>query len=146
MLSSITPRRLISRSFASTRPTASGLTMAWRSHGTSNETLVQELWRNGLIKDERVRDAFLKVDRSSPPGIPYHEIHTQRILKPSHSSRLIEATMPLATLTTTHHNPSATPPPSRHRTCTLRPLSISLNVLRRTMLCGCWILVPEVGI
>lgn len=35
--------------------------MAWRSHGTSNETLIQELWRNGLIKTERVRDAFLKV-------------------------------------------------------------------------------------
>lgn len=61
VLSSLTSRHLISRIFNSSRSSTSGLTMAWRSHGTSNETLVQELWRNGLIKTERVRDAFLKV-------------------------------------------------------------------------------------
>ncbi|CAN8104676.1 unnamed protein product [Discula destructiva] len=38
--------------------------MAWRSSGTSNEDLVAQLWKNGLITDERVRDAFLKVDRA----------------------------------------------------------------------------------
>ncbi|KAJ4388212.1 hypothetical protein N0V93_008819 [Gnomoniopsis smithogilvyi] len=48
--------------------------MAWRSHGTSNETLVQQLWRNGLIKNERVRDAFLKVDRGHyAPRNPYND-------------------------------------------------------------------------
>lgn len=36
-------------------------TMAWRSSGTSNEDLVNQLWQNGLIKDERVKTAFLKV-------------------------------------------------------------------------------------
>lgn len=47
--------------------------MAWRSHGTSNETLVQELWRNGLIKTERVRDAFLKA--CLRPGWPPYTSH-----------------------------------------------------------------------
>lgn len=35
--------------------------MAWRSSGTSNEDLVNQLWKNGLITDERVKEAFLKV-------------------------------------------------------------------------------------
>ncbi|KAE8846779.1 hypothetical protein HRS9122_03686 [Pyrenophora teres f. teres] len=35
--------------------------MAWRSHGTSNETLVQNLAKNNLIKSDRVKDAMLKV-------------------------------------------------------------------------------------
>lgn len=35
--------------------------MAWRSSGTSNEDLIAQLWKNGLVTDERVRDAFLKV-------------------------------------------------------------------------------------
>lgn len=35
--------------------------MAWRSSGTSNEDLVNRLWKNGLITDERVKEAFLKV-------------------------------------------------------------------------------------
>jgi hypothetical protein len=35
--------------------------MAWRSHGNTNDELVEQLWRNGLITDERVKEAFLKV-------------------------------------------------------------------------------------
>ncbi|KAH8687287.1 protein-L-isoaspartate O-methyltransferase [Tricladium varicosporioides] len=38
--------------------------MAWRSSGHSNTELIENLFRNGLIKTERVRDAFMKVDRA----------------------------------------------------------------------------------
>ncbi|PSR82412.1 protein-L-isoaspartate O-methyltransferase [Coniella lustricola] len=48
--------------------------MAWRSHGVSNDDLIQQLWRNQLITDERVRDAFLKVDRAHyAPTHPYSD-------------------------------------------------------------------------
>lgn len=42
--------------------------MAWRSHGSTNDELIDQLWRNGLIKDERVKEAFLKV-------LPYRQIY-----------------------------------------------------------------------
>lgn len=35
--------------------------MAWRSSGTSNAELVENLWRNGLVTDPRAKEAFLKV-------------------------------------------------------------------------------------
>ncbi|KAF2685783.1 protein-L-isoaspartate O-methyltransferas-like protein [Lentithecium fluviatile CBS 122367] len=38
--------------------------MAWRSSGSSNEGLVNNLARNGLIESDRVKDAMLKVDRA----------------------------------------------------------------------------------
>ncbi|KAF1966780.1 protein-L-isoaspartate O-methyltransferas-like protein [Bimuria novae-zelandiae CBS 107.79] len=38
--------------------------MAWRSSGTSNESLVANLARNGLITDNRVKEAMMKVDRA----------------------------------------------------------------------------------
>ncbi|KAH7378731.1 protein-L-isoaspartate O-methyltransferase-like protein [Pyrenochaeta sp. MPI-SDFR-AT-0127] len=38
--------------------------MAWRSSGSSNDTLIGNLARNGLIKSERVKEAMLKVDRA----------------------------------------------------------------------------------
>jgi len=37
--------------------------MAWRSSGASNQDLVENLWRNELITDSRVKGAFLKVRR-----------------------------------------------------------------------------------
>ncbi|ROT37775.1 protein-L-isoaspartate O-methyltransferase [Sodiomyces alkalinus F11] len=46
--------------------------MAWRSSGASNVDLVENLWRNGLITDPRVKEAFLKVDRAHyAPSMPY---------------------------------------------------------------------------
>lgn len=36
-------------------------TMAWRSSGASNEELVNNLYKNGLIKEDRVRRAMLAV-------------------------------------------------------------------------------------
>ncbi|KAL2751826.1 hypothetical protein ACRALDRAFT_1066314 [Sodiomyces alcalophilus JCM 7366] len=46
--------------------------MAWRSSGGSNVDLIENLWRNGLISDPRVKEAFLKVDRAHyAPSSPY---------------------------------------------------------------------------
>lgn len=38
-------------------------TMAWRSHGTSNENLINNLKRNNIISDQRVINAMLAVSR-----------------------------------------------------------------------------------
>ncbi|KAF3764000.1 protein-L-isoaspartate O-methyltransferase [Cryphonectria parasitica EP155] len=46
--------------------------MAWLSSGSSNENMVQQLCHHGLITDERVKDAFRKVDRGHyAPTAPY---------------------------------------------------------------------------
>lgn len=39
--------------------------MAWRSSGSSNATLIENLANNGLIEDDRVKEAMLKV-RAKP--------------------------------------------------------------------------------
>ncbi|KAM0324667.1 hypothetical protein ACHAQA_008058 [Verticillium albo-atrum] len=53
--------------------------MAWRSSGDTNQALAQNLWRNGLITDPRVKDAFVKVDRAHyAPKSPYAD-HPQSI-------------------------------------------------------------------
>jgi len=40
--------------------------MAWRSSGSSNETLIENLARHGLITSPRVKQAMLSV-RLDPP-------------------------------------------------------------------------------
>lgn len=48
--------------------------MAWRSGGTSNATLVNNLSRNGLITTDRVKNAMLSVDRAHyAPASPYQD-------------------------------------------------------------------------
>ncbi|KAL2115201.1 hypothetical protein VTJ04DRAFT_10864 [Mycothermus thermophilus] len=48
--------------------------MAWRSTGTSNAELVENLARNGLITKPEVKEAFLKVDRAHyAPSFPYDD-------------------------------------------------------------------------
>ncbi|KAH8727060.1 protein-L-isoaspartate O-methyltransferase [Phaeosphaeriaceae sp. PMI808] len=48
--------------------------MAWRSSGSSNETLIKNLMLNGLIKSNRVKEAMLKVDRAHyAPSSPYKD-------------------------------------------------------------------------
>jgi len=42
-------------------PAAHNHDMAWRSSGATNRDLVENLWKNGLIKHIRVKDAFLEV-------------------------------------------------------------------------------------
>lgn len=41
--------------------------MAWRSSGPTNEALIANLRRNGLIRSERVKEAMLKVRRRARP-------------------------------------------------------------------------------
>ncbi len=38
--------------------------LAWRSSGSTHRELIENLYRNGFIKDERIKDAMLKVDRA----------------------------------------------------------------------------------
>ncbi|OHE98625.1 hypothetical protein CORC01_06076, partial [Colletotrichum orchidophilum] len=53
---------------------ATNFKMAWRSSGATNKDLVENMWRHGLIKDQRVKDAFLKVDRAHyAPSAPYED-------------------------------------------------------------------------
>lgn len=48
--------------------------MAWRCSGESNAALIENMSRNGLITDDRVKAAFLKVDRAHyAPGSPYED-------------------------------------------------------------------------
>ena len=50
--------------------------MAWRSSGTSNEGLITNLSRNGLIESARVKEAMLKA-RPTPLEWPCrHVAHT----------------------------------------------------------------------
>ncbi|KAK4960295.1 hypothetical protein LTR10_003189 [Elasticomyces elasticus] len=48
--------------------------MAWRSSGATNEALIENLARNGLIKQERVKKAMDGVDRAHyAPYAPYED-------------------------------------------------------------------------
>ncbi|KAK3503270.1 protein-L-isoaspartate O-methyltransferase-domain-containing protein [Neurospora crassa] len=86
----------------------SNLNMAWYSSGGSNAELVENLWRNGLIKEERVKEAFLKVDRAHyAPTSPYSDSpqpigHAATISAPHMHATAIE-----------HLLPSLLPSPSR---------------------------------
>lgn len=42
-------------------PSTRSHSMAWRSSGSSNEALITNLERNGLIESDRVKEAMLKV-------------------------------------------------------------------------------------
>ena len=43
----------------------SGESMAWRSHGEDNSSLVNNLYKNKIIKSEEVRAAMASVDRGN---------------------------------------------------------------------------------
>ncbi|KKZ64808.1 protein-L-isoaspartate O-methyltransferase [[Emmonsia] crescens] len=48
--------------------------MAWQSSGKSNSQLINNLFKNGLIKHERVKNAMLAVDRANYcPSSPYED-------------------------------------------------------------------------
>ncbi|KIW02751.1 protein-L-isoaspartate O-methyltransferase [Verruconis gallopava] len=48
--------------------------MAWRSSGSSNEELVNNLHRNGVFESDKVRQAMLRVDRAHyAPTAPYED-------------------------------------------------------------------------
>lgn len=39
--------------------------MSWRSHGTSNDDLIDQLKKNCVLKNARVEEAMRKVDRAN---------------------------------------------------------------------------------
>lgn len=48
--------------------------MAWYCSGSSNTELIENLFKAGLIKNERVKDAMLRVDRAHyAPSSPYQD-------------------------------------------------------------------------
>ncbi|KAI5460357.1 protein-L-isoaspartate O-methyltransferase [Mariannaea sp. PMI_226] len=50
------------------------MTMAWTCSGATNSALIENMWKNGLITDPRVKEAFLKVDRAHySPSMPYDD-------------------------------------------------------------------------
>lgn len=44
---------------------SSAYTMSWRCSSSTNEGLIENLWKNDLIQTERVKEAFQKVDRAN---------------------------------------------------------------------------------
>lgn len=69
-------------------PSLHTLNMAWRSHGATNRELIENLWTNKLIKDARVKEAFLKASTFSPHPIrggPHHpSLSTDALPPPPH--------------------------------------------------------------
>lgn len=49
--------------YQSYRTAAFNSNMAWRSSGVSHQELIENLYRNHLITDPRIKEAMLKVDR-----------------------------------------------------------------------------------
>jgi hypothetical protein len=50
--------------YHSSRITAFNENMAWRSSGGSHRELIENLYRNGLIKDQRIKEVMLQIDRA----------------------------------------------------------------------------------
>lgn len=74
--------------------------MAWRSHGTSNATLVDHLKQNGLITTDRVATAMASVDRAHfSPAAPYQDSpqsigHAATISAPHMHANAAESLLP----------------------------------------------------
>lgn len=48
--------------------------MSWRCSSTTNEGLVNNLWKHGLLNTPRVREAMVGVDRAQfSSEMPYHD-------------------------------------------------------------------------
>ncbi|KAK8044056.1 hypothetical protein PG993_004080 [Apiospora rasikravindrae] len=71
--------------------------MAWRSSGSSNEALVENLWKHGLLTSPAVKEAFLRVDRAHyAPASPYEDSpqpigHSATISAPHMHANAVEA-------------------------------------------------------
>ncbi|KAI0150799.1 protein-L-isoaspartate O-methyltransferase [Xylariaceae sp. FL1272] len=74
--------------------------MAWRSSGSSNESLITNLYTNGLITSSPVKAAFLAVDRGHyAPGNPYEDSpqpigHAATISAPHMHASAVESLLP----------------------------------------------------
>jgi len=61
------------------REVSTSPTMAWRSHGTDNASLVDKLQENGIVKSQEVRAAMLAVDRGNYVTSAAYQDAPQRI-------------------------------------------------------------------
>jgi hypothetical protein len=100
--------------------------MAWRCSGESNEALINNLKKNGLIETERVKEAMMKVlpsahQSSSLPHHPMHPIFKRYLTIP----RSIAHTSPPPFPTKTPPRPSVIAPQSPPPTCTPTPANPS---------------------
>ncbi|KAH9890768.1 protein-L-isoaspartate O-methyltransferase [Xylariomycetidae sp. FL2044] len=74
--------------------------MAWRSSGDSNATLIENLWRNGMITEPVVKSAFQSVDRAHyAPSSPYEDSpqpigHRATISAPHMHAGAVESLLP----------------------------------------------------
>ncbi|KAI1773805.1 protein-L-isoaspartate O-methyltransferase [Hypoxylon cercidicola] len=74
--------------------------MAWRSSGTSNAELVENLWRNKLITQPLAKSAFLQVDRAHyAPSSAYEDApqpigHGATISAPHMHANAVETLLP----------------------------------------------------
>ncbi|KAL1303179.1 hypothetical protein AAFC00_006605 [Neodothiora populina] len=74
--------------------------MAWRSTGKSNDELIENLFRNGLITSERVKEAMKGVDRAHySPTRPYEDSpqsigHSATISAPHMHANAAESLLP----------------------------------------------------
>ncbi|TID14048.1 Eukaryotic translation initiation factor 3 subunit E [Venturia nashicola] len=79
--------------------------MAWRSSGATNKDLINNLFNNGLIKNSRVKDAMLAVDRAHyAPRSPYEDSpqtigHAATISAPHMHALALESLLPYLTPT-----------------------------------------------
>ncbi|KAK0624327.1 protein-L-isoaspartate O-methyltransferase [Immersiella caudata] len=77
--------------------------MAWRSSGATNRDLIENLWRNNLIKSPTVKSAFLKVDRAHyAPSSAYKDSpqpigHAATISAPHMHATAVENLLPFIT-------------------------------------------------
>ncbi|KAI0016344.1 protein-L-isoaspartate O-methyltransferase [Xylariomycetidae sp. FL0641] len=99
--------------------------MAWRSSGTTNATLVENLWRNKLITQPVVKAAFQRVDRAHyAPSAPYEDSpqpigHAATISAPHMHANAVESLLPYLLPTpppptTTSTSTSSTSPQQQH--------------------------------
>jgi len=95
------------------------LGMAWRSSGSSNDGLITNLRRNGLIESARVEQAMRKVHHGSLQVVEYHQHNADLDV---YAPRLNAHTMHPPIHTRMRLRPSATELPYRHLTCTHPPV------------------------
>ncbi|KAF4982111.1 hypothetical protein FZEAL_2217 [Fusarium zealandicum] len=85
--------------------------MAWRCTGATNSALIENMWKNGLIRDPHVKDAFLKVDRAHyAPSMPYEDSpqpigHSATISAPHMHASAIEHVLSYLVPSTTSPSP-----------------------------------------
>lgn len=124
----------------STRPYTSSADMAWFSGGATNAALVNNLFKNGLINSERVKNAMLAVCAPRPTVGPCFlpsviiQLLGQLLLYPMSLIACVLVTRSTAHISLlvqpmkTPPSQSASPPPSPLPTCTLQPLNLSCPI------------------